>query len=218
MLAECEVQPIRRLHRDLVMVLIRQDDGAAVLERAPGAGAVAELRRLFARTDPVRLVEGVFGPIGHRLVEPAPAEPPEAADGQTERPVPRVADVDGLVQLCASMHDTVRAEVRLVRAVLGAVASEDEAEDEVRQAFHENLTDVLQAARRGRDLARAGQPLDALNELTGIETTLPEHGIPGRGFRPYLREQAFELARAALRHRAAVTDWCATVECREGRV
>lgn len=232
MLVETEVPPIRRLHRELVMVLALQDDAAATLERKLDGEAVARLRRLFARTDPIQLVEAAFGPISHHLLRPTAAEPPrqevdgppqdpEISSHPAERPgpVPRISDYDGLARLCLTMHDTVRAQVRLARAILAAVGPVDEVEDAAYAALDEDLADVLRAAHVGLELARAAQPLAALDEFTGIELTLPEDGVPGRGFRPYLREQAFELTRAILWHRSAVTDWCAaSLRREEGRV
>jgi hypothetical protein len=230
MCVETEVPPIRRLHRELVTILTLQDDAAADLEREPDGDAVARLRWLFARTDPVRLVEAVFGPMPRHLLTPTGKAPPEETADETPqgpevvsppagRPVPRPADYDGLARLCIAMHDTMRAQARLARVILATVGPVDETADAARDALDENLADVLRTARVGRELAQAAQPLAALDEITGAELTLPEDGVPGRGFRPHLREQAFELTRAILWHRAAVTDWCSAPQRREeGRV
>ncbi|MFI9814013.1 hypothetical protein [Saccharothrix variisporea] len=187
-----------RLARDVVEVLVRQDQGAEVLGRTPDA----DVDRLVNRAEDAALLvsaEAVSAPhpLGRKQKRP------DDSTWQVAGKVPRVADHDELTDLCARMRGTARrriARARLVLAQAERVTEDEQCRERLRVAF-EHADEQVRAAG---DLADAGDVLAALRALTRVELPVPEDGVPGQADTPDLRAQVNALARLALRHLAAV--------------
>ncbi|MEJ2855918.1 MULTISPECIES: hypothetical protein [unclassified Saccharothrix] len=187
-----------RLARDVVDVLVRQDQGAEVLGRAEDA----DVDRLVNRPGDAELLVSAEAATAPHPLGRKDKRPDDSAWHVADR-VPRVADHPEPADLCARVRGTAQrriARARLVLAQADRLDEDRECRDRLRIAFEQADEQV----RAAGDLADAGDVLAALHALTRVELPVPEDGVPGQADAPALRAQVNALARLALRHRAAV--------------
>ncbi|WP_309111939.1 hypothetical protein [Saccharothrix sp.] len=186
-----------RLSRDVVDVLLRQDEGAEVLGRTPDA----DVSRLVDRPEDAALLvsaEAVTAlhPLGRK------EQPVDDRAWQVAGRVPRVADHPEPAELCARVRRT--AERRIARARLVLAQADRLGEDDDRECRDRLRVAFDQAEEQVRAAGELTDVLAALRALTRVELPVPEDGVPGQADAPDLRAQTHALARLALRHRAAL--------------
>ncbi|NUT99101.1 MAG: hypothetical protein HOY78_44570 [Saccharothrix sp.] len=184
-----------RLARDVVDVLVRQDQGAEALDR--GVNDVELLVNGPADAALLVSAEAVTAPhaLGRKQNQPD--------DSAWQGRVPRVADHPEVTDLCERMHGTTQSRIARARLVLAQAERLDE-EVECRDRLRGAFDHADERVRAAGDLADADDVLAALRALTRVELPVPEDGVPGQADTPDLRAQVNALARLALRHRAAV--------------
>jgi len=233
---------LRRLHRDLVDVLVGLDTRAQKIERivlplltAPGtgtAGVVAEGIAAADRSHPVadldQLLRGAsdgspapdtdgLGYVDERDDDPEDdAGSSPVGDGPVP-PVPRLLDAAVLRELHESMCRTVATQVRQARAILHHAAALGEPGESCRDGLVAALTQASLAEQTSRATG-ATDLLVALLVLTRPDVPISDDGVPGEAVRRELWAQAYGLWRVALRQQADLAEWCAAALCRRAAV
>jgi hypothetical protein len=183
---------LRKLHRDLVALLVRQD---------------AELDRFVCTQDDESVLAAAFA-----LPEAGYARRRGDVAWPVHGRAPRVEDHPDLPRLCAWMRATVTEQIRLAHAVLVHAARFGVPDEVCRRRVLGALT---QAADGVRASAEAG-PLAALCELTRFDLPVPDDGVPGQANVHDLRRQARALALLVIGHREATALWRVSVAAGEG--
>ncbi|GGM89297.1 hypothetical protein GCM10011609_27700 [Lentzea pudingi] len=192
---------LTRLTREVVSVLLRQEEGAVLLDRGERHGDAE--RMVSATADTAMLVAADAATAPHTLARRR--KTPDDSIWNPQGQAPRVASHPELAVLCSLLRRTTDRRIARARLVIGEAERLGDQEDEdcgarLRAAFDRATAGLRNAA----DLAAAGHVLAALDTIVHLDLPVPEEGVPGQADVADQRAQVNALAKLALRHRAAL--------------
>lgn len=192
---------LTRLTRDVVDVLVRQEEGAELLDIG---GRTHDAERLLGATSDTALLVAADAATAPPMPPRTRTDPDDSA-WQSSGPAPRVAGHPELERLCTLLNRTTGRRIARARLVvqqadgLGDPLHADRL-TRLRAALDTGAAGLLEAG----ELASAGHVLTALHAIAHLDLPVGEEGVPGQADVPEFRAQTNALAKFALRHRAAL--------------
>jgi hypothetical protein len=213
---------LRQLHRDVVDILARQDEGARALDGAAGQVPVP----LTSPDDGAVLAAAATVP----LARPSgPVRPRGDVAWLVRDRAPRVEDHPQLSRLFTWMHATTVQQIGMARVVLAQAARVWEVDEKGRLRLLAIFEQAAGKAEESRELAASGLVLAGLRQLTRVDLALAENVVragqaawwyslrmpPKRGRRRMLRWVIWSWLvigdGSGRSGRALVMPWCGSV-------